>query len=182
LTKGELALTSALKVSRFCPRQMKLLHPDSGDMKVEGNSIFLAGPTPRSVEVMPWRPVAIDILQDLGFKGTVFVPERKDWSVKFNYDDQVQWELNCLELASCIAFWVPRHLNDMLGLTTNVEFGLYIRSGKVVYGRPKNAPHTRYLDCLYEKWCGGREPHEWLRSLMCHAQCGADVQGTFDIN
>ncbi len=39
----------------------------------------------------------------------------------------------------------------MPAFTTNVEFGLYLNSGKIVYGRPDNAPKNRYLDYIYEK-------------------------------
>jgi hypothetical protein len=41
------------------------------------------------------------------------------------------------------------------GFTSNVEFGRYVGSGRVVYGRPDGAPHTRYLDWLYQKLAGG---------------------------
>ena len=43
-------------------------------------SLFLAGPTPRSSEVLSWRPQALEVLRGLGFPGTVLVPERRDWS------------------------------------------------------------------------------------------------------
>jgi len=69
-------------------------------------SIFLAGPTPRSPDVSSWRPQALGLLEELGFTGTVLVPERRDWSVKFNYLDQVEWEYAGLESCSVIAFWV----------------------------------------------------------------------------
>jgi hypothetical protein len=41
-------------------------------------SLFLAGPTPRSAEVASWRPGALHILSELGFGGSVLVPERRD--------------------------------------------------------------------------------------------------------
>lgn len=116
-------------------------------------SIFLAGPTPRSKDVLSWRPDAIKILENLNFKGIVFVPERKGIIEKFDYTDQVEWEQTCLNYCDEIIFWVPRNMDNMLGLTTNVEFGFWMAKnpGKVLYGRPSNAPNTRYLDWLYSE-------------------------------
>jgi len=38
----------------------------------------------------------------------------------------------------------------MPAFTTNVEFGYWLHSKKVIYGRPSNSPKTKYLDWLYE--------------------------------
>ena len=38
----------------------------------------------------------------------------------------------------------------MLGLTTNVEFGYWLKSKKCLYGRLNNAYRTDYLDWLYK--------------------------------
>lgn len=42
----------------------------------------------------------------------------------------------------------------MPGSTTNVEFGYWVKSGKVLYGRPKDAVKVKYLDWLYKVGCG----------------------------
>jgi len=139
----------------FADQPMELHHP----------TLFLAGPTPRSPEVPSWRPQALEWLRGLDFTGTVLVPERRDWSVKFNYLDQVEWEYAGLESCSVIAFWVPRKLETLPGFTTNVEFGRYVGSGRCVYGRPEGAPHTRYLDWLYAKLTG-RRPENTLRGTL----------------
>src|SRR4051794_3260813 len=97
-------------------------------------SVFLAGHTPRSAAVASWRPEALELLTGLGFGGTVLVPERRDWSARFDYLDQVEWEYAGLEACSVAAFWVPRQLPLLLGFTTNVEFGRYVGSGRCVYG------------------------------------------------
>ncbi len=131
---------------------MNILYPDSKEQKVIGFSIFLAGPTPRKKEVKSWRPEALNILEKLEFNGTVFVPEREDWTVKFSYDDQVEWELKNLVFCDVIVFWIPREIPDMCGFTTNVEFGMFVDSADVVYGRPNGAVHTGYLDYLYKKF------------------------------
>jgi len=126
------------------------LYSDEGHFDGCGKAIFLAGPTPRKSDVVSWRPKAIEILKEAGFDGTVLIPERKDWSVQFDYTDQVQWERIGLELASTILFWVPRHMEDMPALTTNIEFGYWVAKSpeRVLYGRPNDAPNNRYLDWL----------------------------------
>jgi hypothetical protein len=131
-------------------------------------SIFLAGPTPRSSNASSWRPEALDLLRGLGFTGTVLVPERRDWSVKFDYLDQVEWEFTGLEGCSVIAFWVPRQLPELSGFTTNVEFGRYVGTGRCVYGRPNDAPHTRYLDWFYAKLTG-KSPEVTLLATLKEA-------------
>ena len=125
---------------------MEILFSDQ-PLVIRHPSLFLAGPTPRCSHVASWRPEALDILRQLGFAGTVLVPERRDWSAKFDYLDQVEWEYAGLEACSVLTFWVPRDLERLPGFTTNVEFGRYVASGRVVYGRPQCAPHTSYLDC-----------------------------------
>ena len=55
-----------------------------------GKSIFLAGPTPRSLNVSSWRPEALNLLDKLKFNGTVLVPEPLNG--KFNFDEHVEWE------------------------------------------------------------------------------------------
>ena len=135
---------------------------------LEGKSIFLAGPTPRSIHVKSWRPNALELLEILDFGGTVLVPERRDWATKFDYLSQVEWEWEGLENCLAIVFWVPRHLGTMPAFTTNVEFGSYVRSGRAYYGRPDNASKCDYLDWLYEK-VTSRKPHNNLYELLMEA-------------
>lgn len=132
---------------------------------LDGKSIFLAGPTPRSAEVASWRPYALELLDKLNFKGTVCVPERRDWKVAFEYNDQVEWEWQGLENCTAIVFWVPREVKTMPAFTTNVEFGSYVRSGRAFYGRPDGSAKNRYLDWLYGKTTG-RKPHNNLHELL----------------
>lgn len=114
-------------------------------------SIFLAGPTPRSLDVESYRKEAIRILCDLGFDGIVYVPELEFDNRTFNYDNQVWWERKALYNATVIVFWVPRS-SKLPAFTTNIEFGYWIakNSNKVIYGRPDNSERNRYLDWLYE--------------------------------
>lgn len=116
-------------------------HPES----VPLSSIFLAGPSPRGAEHYNWRPQALRILSTMGYTGVVFVPLPRDGEWLANYDAQVDWELDYLELARAVAFWIPRNLMHLPGFTTNVEYGLYLRSGKAILGYPLDAVKVRYL-------------------------------------
>jgi nucleoside 2-deoxyribosyltransferase-like protein len=140
-------------------------------------SIFLAGPTPRTDQVVSWRKQALQILKEVGFSGAALIPERRDWVSSFDYVDQVEWEFTCLEAATVIAFWIPRDLVSLPGFTTNVEFGRYVGSGKCVYGRPASASKNRYLDWLYHKLtdespCGTLE--DTLRAAVARALSSND--------
>lgn len=113
-------------------------------------SIFLAGPTPRKEEIVSWRKEAIKILKENNFDGIVYVPEYSSMKPRGDYEDQVMWEREGLMNSSVIVFWIPRSFPDMLAFTTNVEFGYYIHTGKILYGRPNESIKNRYLDWLYE--------------------------------
>ena len=131
-------------------------------------SIFLAGPTPREEKVASWRVDAVKKLEELGFDGVVFVPEYSTWVPKTNYVDQANWEREALTEATAIMFWIPRSLPDMPGFSTNVEFGYWLHSKKVIYGRPDGAPKTKYLDWLY-KTDYNEEPYNDLDKLLENA-------------
>ena len=128
-------------------------------------SIFLAGPTPRGENVESWRTKACNIIEQLGFDGIVYVPEYSTWKPKADYADQAQWERVALSNASVIAFWIPRELPDMPAFTTNVEFGYWIHTGKILYGRPDEAKKIKYLDWLY-KTDTNNEPYSNLEELL----------------
>ena len=139
------------------------------------NSIFLAGPTPRSDDVPSWRPEALKILESMDFNGQVLIPENEGGGVKNDYMDQVEWEFWGLENCGCICIWVPRDMKTMPALTTNIEFGRYVGLGRVHYGRPDGAPHTSYLDWLYHK-LNDRYPWPDLANLLfaCTRQAAGD--------
>ena len=111
-------------------------------------SIFLAGPTPRDRSVPSWRPAAIDILTRLwdgpGRLG-IFAPEAPDGGFEGTWTAQVEWEDEHLNGCDVIAFWVPREMRTLPGLTTNVEWGRWEASGKVVLGTPPGAQKVSYL-------------------------------------
>ena len=131
-------------------------------------SIFLAGPTPRSEEVISWRKEAIEILKKNGYDGIVYVPEYSTNKPREGYEDQVLWERDGLMSSSLIIFWIPRSIPKMMGLTTNVEFGYYLHTNKVLYGRPDNSEKNTYLDWLY-KYDYHKEPFNNLEKLLSEA-------------
>lgn len=110
----------------------------------------MAGPTPRDVNIDSWRTKACKKLEELGFDGVVYVPEYSTWKQKADYVDQAMWERKALTEATVIMFWIPRSLSDMPAFTTNVEFGYWLHSGKIIYGHPNNAKKVKYLDWLYK--------------------------------
>lgn len=126
-------------------------------------SIFLAGPTPRTDKVISWRKEALNILNELEYDGVVFVPEnRKDKFDKKYLDEQIEWEHMCLKAADVIVFWIPRELREdfeMIALTTNVEFGLFLNSEKLFIGSPNDAEKNTYLQKI------SQDKYEWHDSL-----------------
>lgn len=120
---------------------MKLIYANE---TLDDNGIFAAGPTPRSKEVESWRPEAINLFREHGYQGSLFIPETRG-DEPFDWERQVQWEESGLNKAKCIMFWVPRDLQILPGFTTNIEFGMHCKSGKVVFGAPTEAVKVGYM-------------------------------------
>lgn len=114
---------------------------------VEGKVLFLAGPSPRSAVVASWRKEAVRLIEERGWEVTVLVPEDRDgvWDESIDFVEQIEWEEAGLRRADCIAFWIPRDLKTMPAFTTNIEFGAWKESGKIVLGFPPKAPKMGYL-------------------------------------
>jgi len=116
------------------------------------HSVFLAGPTPRGKQEVSWRSAALYYFQYFKFEGQVFVPEPlpgKSWD--WDYAEQVEWEEEYLRIATKILFWIPRTLDKMPGFTTNIEFGRWCDSGKLVVGWPSDAVKMRYIEHYVKK-------------------------------
>lgn len=147
---------------------MRVIYSDQ-NLQFDQPSIFLAGPTHRKEnEIVPgsfWRRDAVKLLELYGHTGTVFVPELSTAESQFDYENQVDWEYEALEKSSLIAFWIPRNMKSLSGLTTNVEFGRYVGRNHTLYGRPDDSEKNRYLDWLYYK-IHRRQPLNDLRELM----------------
>lgn len=139
-------------------------------------SVFLAGPTPRSPDVPSWRPAFIEHLKKYGYDGVVFSPELRSGERHQGYEFQVEWEKQHLEMADVIAFWVPRKSPEMPAFTTNVEFGKYISSGKLLYARPNEAEKVRYLDWMYTDH-GYGIPHNTDYNLAMAVGCVINTIG-----
>jgi len=104
------------------------------------SSIFLAGPSPRQPEHPNWRIEALKLLKEMDYDGVVFVPLTRDNQWEHSYTNQLDWETECLNMADIVLFWVPRDLETLPAFTTNIEFGTWMHSGKVVLGYPIGAP------------------------------------------
>jgi diadenosine tetraphosphate (Ap4A) HIT family hydrolase len=117
-----------------------------------GPTVFLAGPTPdKSAPVPSWRPEALRVLAEQ-WTGpqplTVLSPESRNGQRADRYETQVDWETEARAAATAILFWIPRDMRTMPGMTTNVEFGLDVATGRAVLGVPVNCPNperNRYL-------------------------------------
>lgn len=124
-------------------------------------SLFLAGPSPRKPADPNWRTEAISLLERLGFDGVVFAPTyRSQPPDTFDYEAQVGWETKWLNASDLVVFWVPRDLDTLPGFTTNVEYGMWLRSGKVLLGSPPEAEKMTYLN-----WWADREGVERFEDL-----------------
>lgn len=130
---------------------MQIIYTGEEAPKTLSSSIFLAGPSPRGDQDGIWRDDARQILADLGYEGVVFNPEYRDGNPPegLDYNGQVNWEKECLNLADVIVFWVPRDIEGgYLALTTNTEFGFWARSGKAILGFPPESDKNEYLAWL----------------------------------
>jgi calcineurin-like phosphoesterase family protein len=130
---------------------INIIHTEK-NIEVVGPTIFLAGPTPRDKNVPSWRPAFTEELLRSGFRGTIIIPEPEFFQENFDYDKQIEWEDEGLTKAHLIVFWVPRNLKDMPGFTTNIEFGEWMKSGKIVLGFPPKAEKMRYLTFKADKY------------------------------
>lgn len=108
-------------------------------------SLFLVGPSPRGEDTDNWRSDALQLLEEAGYDGVVYIPLPRNGEWSKNYDNQIVWERKNLDRADVLLFWVPRDMQRLPGLTTNIEFGTWYNTGRTVLGYPLDAPHTRYL-------------------------------------
>lgn len=133
-------------------KNMKVNYSNQDVIVTKEKSIFLAGPTPRSKDIVSWRKEAIRILEMLEFEGIVYYPEYDNGQLMERCIDQFVWEMKALQSATCILFWVDKYLLCLPGYTTNFDFGYWIakKGDRVVYGRSDEAPKTIYFDWLYQ--------------------------------
>jgi 8-oxo-dGTP pyrophosphatase MutT (NUDIX family) len=110
----------------------------------------------------------IEALRRAGYDGVVYVPESSNGDWNHSYTDQIEWEQRYLNRCDLIIAWVPRDLKTMPAFTTNVEFGQFVTSGRLLYGRPNGAPKTQYLDVAYKQTVL-KEPLESIEALATEA-------------
>jgi hypothetical protein len=136
-------------------KEIDVIYAEAGKSFIEvpedEPSIFLAGPTPRNSRIPSWRPLALHTLSRLNFEGQVFVPETPGGGMSMEYEEQVEWEETYLRDARCIMFWIPRDLEHLPGFTTNIEFGRWCDTNKVVVGWLPGAPKMRYIEYYAKK-------------------------------
>lgn len=129
----------------------------------ETKSIFLAGPTSRSLNMTEWRTQALEILKKLGYDGTVYIPQERSGNFDpSTLEKQIDWEYKCMCACDAIIFWIPREMREdfeMIGLTTNVEFGRFLNSNKLFCGSPKDAKKMDYLKII------SKNKFNWHESL-----------------
>ena len=118
------------------------------------NSIFLAGPCPRKNYENDWRFEAFDILEELGFDGTVLSPTNDHYmEMRGQFDDmlmkQTEWEYQAMCTASAIVFWIPRS-EQHPAFTTNLELGQWWGKKGVYVGFPNDSWKNEYIDCRLE--------------------------------
>lgn len=109
--------------------------------------MFLVGPTPRTAETQSWRPDAVRALAAAGYQGVIVIPEPRPGTAftPEMWAAQTVWETLWLDRADVILAWVPREMRTMPALTTNIEFGERLTSGRMVFGAPDGAASVRYL-------------------------------------
>ena len=111
------------------------------------NSIFLAGPCPREDYSDDWRYEAFDLLEKIGFTGTVLTPTNENYQKIVGTDalaKQTWWEHTAMSTATAIVFWIPRTKKHP-ARTTNIEFGEWFKKPNTFFGWPKNAEHNDYI-------------------------------------
>lgn len=130
------------------------------DITKEETPIYLAGPIPgKGIKSYRWN--AIEILCELGFEGTVLIPEKECGGALNSDIGQANWEDEAMKRAKVIGFWVPIQATNMICL----QFGKQLSSEIIVYGRPTTARGVRSMDLEYTK-ATGEQPFNNLKKML----------------
>ena len=126
---------------------------DDINFDITKNTIFLAGPTSRINCHDSWRKNASKYLEEFGFNGNIIIPEPKNCIVSNNIDKntQIEFERQYLSMSNIILFWIPRNNSELIGLTTNIEFGEWYNSNKVVVGFPDDSIKNDYIKYIIDE-------------------------------
>lgn len=126
-------------------------HLPNADYEAVNGSVFLAGPTSREcIAEYNWRSDAVHYLRKQGFTGVIFVPEPGKMSIAnsgdFTEKEYIhRWESDRLLSATYVVFWIPRNKHELLGLNTNIEFGIWL-------GKLSHLPQKERVRKLFIGW------------------------------
>ncbi|GGU46519.1 hypothetical protein GCM10010274_38600 [Streptomyces lavendofoliae] len=111
-------------------------------------SVYLCGPTPTDPAEPSWRPAAVAALR-AGWGGpgrlAVFLPEPVAGGSYPAYADQISWEEEAMRRSDAVLFWIPREMDRLPGLVSNIKWGVWYDSGRAVLGAPPEAERMAYL-------------------------------------
>lgn len=144
--------------------------------------IFLAGPTSRDgIPDYMWRKDAIFFLRTFGYEGKILIPEPRGYSYLADRNDDDftdshnihQWEYDGIHRCDALVFWIPRNLEQLLGITTNRELGQALERAKtsqdfsrsLFIGWPKNAKKMGSMNFELEQAEVGRMKGNHYTSL-----------------
>jgi hypothetical protein len=125
-----------------------------------GPSVFLAGPTPQPASgVESWRPAAVrELARQWPAEDplTILIPEPRDLRQTTTFEVGVGWTIAARAAATVLLYWIPRDMKTLLGMTTNVEFGMDVDTGRAVLGCPPDCPdpHQNLYLCLVARQHG----------------------------
>lgn len=111
-------------------------------------SVYLCGPTPTDPAEPSWRPAALAALRaawDGPGRLAVFLPEPAADGSYPAYADQIAWEEESMRRSDVVLFWIPRDMNRLPGLVSNIKWGVWYDSGRAVLGAPPEAERMAYL-------------------------------------
>lgn len=135
-------------------------------------SIFLAGPTLRNSNFnASWRKPACDILKKLGYDGIVYVPEFEIGNMSVELTTQAGWEREALIASDIIIFYVARKFPELPGLTTNIEYGMWLskKPDACMLCLPTWAEKNNYLKWLYAQEKPNAPIYETLEDILAAA-------------
>ena len=116
-------------------------------------SVFLAGSIEQD-KAERWQDKVIQALSDLDI--TIFNPRRAAWDASWvqeksnpQFNEQVNWELQALELATHIFMYIDPNTKAPITL---LELGLHAQSGKVMVCCPKGYWRKGNVDIVCDRF------------------------------
>lgn len=130
------------------PAPVEVVHVGQEQPESWDAAVYLCGPTPTDPEEPSWRPSAVAALRaawDGAARLAVFLPEPAAGASYPPYADQVAWEEEAMRRSDVVLFWIPRTMNRLPGLVSNIKWGVWYDSGRAVLGAPPEAERMAYL-------------------------------------